>query len=286
MEFWQAVGRQLAAMLPIMAAITVVLPIPFIIAERLRPARPAAPRWTGYLVNYAIAILTLVLAAPFGMAAGLAADAIHTALGWQPLVFPFDRVAAIPAIGPWLKIVLLALMPLILHDLWFYWSHRLEHRLPFLWAFHSLHHSDPEMNCTTWARDHFLQSAWRAFFPVFTLGLIVKLEYREAGLAAMLSTFAFMLWSMFYHSAIRAELPWLDKVLVTPQVHRIHHSTDPGHHNRNFADIFPVMDILFGTFVKPEKGQFAPTGLDDAYLVPGNPVSAQFNPVLRALGVR
>jgi sterol desaturase/sphingolipid hydroxylase (fatty acid hydroxylase superfamily) len=273
-------------MLPVMIGITVLLPIPFIIAERLRPARPAAPRWTGYVMNYAIAILTTILAAPIGMVAGLATQALHTALDWAPFEIPFDQIAAIPIIGPLLKVLLLALAPLILHDLWFYWSHRLEHRTPLLWAFHSLHHSDPEMNCTTWARDHFLQSGWRAFFPTFTLGLIIELSYREAGLAAMLSTFAFMLWSMFYHSAIRVELPWLDRVLVTPQVHRIHHSVDAAHHDRNFADLFPFLDILFGTYVKPARGEFTGTGLDDAFLVPSNPIGAQFNPLLRALRIK
>ncbi len=98
---------------------------------------------------------------------------------------------------------------------------------------------------------------------MFTLGLIVQLDMREAGAAAMFSQIAFMLWSMFYHSAIRAELPWLDKILVTPQVHRIHHSTEPAHHNRNFADLFPVLDIIFGTYEKPAKGEFAGTGIDD-----------------------
>jgi sterol desaturase/sphingolipid hydroxylase (fatty acid hydroxylase superfamily) len=237
-------------------------------------------------LNYAIAILTIILAAPVGMAAGLAADALHSALGWKPLVIPFDQIAAIPAVGPFLNVLLLALAPLILHDLWFYWSHRIEHHMPLLWAFHSLHHSDPEMNCSTWARDHFLQSGWRVFCPTFTLGLIVQLSYREAGLAAMLSTFVFMLWSMFYHSAIRLELPWLDRLLVTPQVHRIHHSVDPAHHNRNFADLFPLMDVLFGTYERPARGEFARTGLDDAFLVPTNPVGAQFNPLLRALRIK
>lgn len=285
MQFWNQVAGMLAQMLPVALAFSLIAPIPYVIAEQLRPA-VARPRWQAYLLNTAIGLSTLILAAPIGLAAGMAASAVHSAIGWQPLAIPFETLAAIPLVGPVLKLALLALAPLILHDLWFYWSHRLEHRLPFLWAFHSLHHSDREMNCTSWARDHFLQSGWRAFFPVFTLGLIVQLEYREAGLAAFLSTVVFMLWSMFYHSAIRVELPWLDKVLVTPQVHRIHHAIDSEHHDRNFADLFPVMDILFGTYTKPVRGEFAATGLDDAALVPGNPLSAKVNPVLRALRLR
>jgi Fatty acid hydroxylase superfamily len=100
-------------------------------------------------------------------------------------------------------------VPLLIHDCWFYWSHRIEHKVPILWEFHKLHHSDEQMNASTWARDHFLQESWRAFFSVFTLGLIVDLHLAEAGKAALYSTTFLIGMSMFYHSAIRVRLPWL-----------------------------------------------------------------------------
>ena len=86
-------------------------------------------------------------------------------------------------------------VPLFLHDFWFYWSHRIEHKVPVLWAFHRLHHSDERMNTSTWARDHFLQNAWRAFFSVFTLGMIVDLDLTEAGKAALYSNM-FLGWAI------------------------------------------------------------------------------------------
>ena len=127
-------------------------------------------------------------------------------------------------------------VPLFLHDAWFYWAHRIEHRVPALWAFHRLHHSDALINTSTWARDHFLQNSWRAFFATFTLGMIVDLDLSEAGKAALYSTMFLSALSLFYHSAIHVRLPWLDRALVTPQVHRIHHSTDPQH--------YPLSDAL------------------------------------------
>jgi sterol desaturase/sphingolipid hydroxylase (fatty acid hydroxylase superfamily) len=78
------------------------------------------------------------------------------------------------------------------------------------------------------------------------------------------------------------QLPWLDRVLVTPQVHRIHHSIDPVHHNRNFADALPIFDIVFGTYHRPAKEEFPPTGLGDEYRAPRSIWSAQMGPVLSA----
>jgi sterol desaturase/sphingolipid hydroxylase (fatty acid hydroxylase superfamily) len=85
--------------------------------------------------------------------------------------------------------------------------------------------------------------------------------------------------SLFYHSAIRVRLPWFDRIFVTPQVHRIHHSTDPEHYNRNFADALPIFDILFGTYHRPSKEEFPETGLGPAFPEPRSVWSAQLGPV-------
>jgi sterol desaturase/sphingolipid hydroxylase (fatty acid hydroxylase superfamily) len=121
---------------------------------------------------------------------------------------------------------------------------------------------------------------WRSFVSIFTIGLFVDLDFKEAGQAALLSGMVLSFWSMFYHSAIRVRLPWLDRILVTPQVHRIHHSINPAHHNRNFADIFPIFDILFGTFRRPEAEEFPPTGLGANHPSPRSIWKAQFAPLL------
>lgn len=180
-------------------------------------------------------------------------------LPWKPISFSFQTIGAVLAVGPALEGMAMIFVPLFLHNLWYYWSHRLEHKVPVLWAFHKIHYSDERMNTTTWARDHFLQEGWHAFFSVFsvfTLGLIVDLSLAEAGKAALHSEMFPVGLSMFYHSAIRVQLPWLDRVLVTPQVHRIHHSVGPEHYNTNFADALPIFDMLFGTYRGPAKDEF------------------------------
>jgi sterol desaturase/sphingolipid hydroxylase (fatty acid hydroxylase superfamily) len=132
------------------------------------------------------------------------------------------------------------------------------------------------MNASTWARDHFLQESWRAFFSVFTLGLIVDLHLAEAGKVALYSTTFLIGMSMFYHSADPRQITVVDRLLVTPQVHRIHHSVDAEHYNRNFADALPIFDIVFGTYYPSWKrrvpcyGPWPPTSQHPVHCYPRN----------------
>jgi sterol desaturase/sphingolipid hydroxylase (fatty acid hydroxylase superfamily) len=260
-----------------------VLPLaPFIIAEQLWPVGKA-PRLRDYWINILISLSTAYLSLPLGIVAGLWSSKVRHLLPWKPLSFSFDSIAAIPLIGSGLEVLAMILVPLFIHDCWFYWSHRIEHKVPALWQFHKIHHSDELMNTTTWARDHFLQEGWRAFFSVFTLGLFIDLRLAEAGKAALYSTMFLVGLSMLYHSAIRIQLPWLDYFLVTPQVHRIHHSIRPEHHNKNFADALPIFDIVFGTFERPVREEFPATGLGPESPAPRSLFAAQFGPVMAAL---
>ena len=105
-----------------------------------------------------------------GIVAGLWSSRLRHMLPWTPISFTFHRLDGVPFVGHGLTIVAMIMAPLFIHDCWFYWSHRIEHKVPILWEFHKIHHSDERMNTSTWARDHFLQESWRSFFSVFTLG--------------------------------------------------------------------------------------------------------------------
>jgi sterol desaturase/sphingolipid hydroxylase (fatty acid hydroxylase superfamily) len=259
-----------------------VLPlIPFIIAEQWRPVGKA-PGFRDYSMNVFISLLGSFLSIPFGILAGLWSGELRHLLPWKPLSVTFHSIDGVPIVGPVLAVLAMIFVPLFIHDCWFYWSHRLEHKIPLLWEFHKIHHSDERMNVSTWARDNFLQNSWRAFFSVFTLGMLVDLDLTEAGQAALYSTLFLSGLSMLYHSAIRVQLPWLDHILVTPQVHRIHHSVDVEHHNSNFADALPVFDIIFGTFNRPQKDEFPMTGLGIESPPPRSFWSAQFAPFIVA----
>jgi sterol desaturase/sphingolipid hydroxylase (fatty acid hydroxylase superfamily) len=277
--FTQILLNSIKGMFPSLLVWFVLPLIPFIIAEQIWPVGKA-PRWRDYGMNLLISLSTVFLSLPLGIAAGMSSARVRHLLPWKPISFSFHNIGAIAFAGPPLEILAMIFVPLVLHDFWFYWSHRIEHRVPVLWAFHKLHHSDEVMNTSTWARDHFLQSAWRAYFSVFTLGMIVDLDLTEAGKAALYSNMFLAGLSLFYHSAIRVRLPWFDRILVTPQVHRIHHSIDPQHYNKNFADALPIFDILFGTYHHPDKEEFPATGLGTEFPAPRSIWSAQLGPLL------
>jgi sterol desaturase/sphingolipid hydroxylase (fatty acid hydroxylase superfamily) len=260
--------------------------VPFIIAEQIWPVH-RRPGWRDYLPNVLISSTTAFLAKPAGVAIGMASAGLREHLPWAPLSFSYGTIGAVPHVGGALEVFAMIFVPLFVHDFWFYWAHRIEHKVPFLWEFHKLHHSDELMNCSTWARDHFLQAAWIALFPTFTLSLVFQIPPAESGQAALLSVLFLSVLSMFYHSAIRVRVPWIDRILVTPQVHRIHHSVDPQHYNRNFADALPLFDILFGTYRKPSPGEFPETGLGPSDPSPRSLWQAQAGTAwrgLRALG--
>ncbi|MCP1471744.1 sterol desaturase/sphingolipid hydroxylase (fatty acid hydroxylase superfamily) [Sphingobium sp. OAS761] len=281
MDFWASMTAALQDILPAVIALPLML-IPFIVAEQIWPVGDR-PGWRDYGLNILVAMSTLFLALPAGVAAAALSAALRQWLPWRPLAFTFSDIGALPWVGGVLEIAVMIFLPLLLHDMWFYWAHRIEHRVPVLWEFHKLHHSDERMNCSTWARDHFLQASWIAIFPAFTLGLIFDLDAVQAGQSALLATLFLSLWSMFYHSAIRISLPWLDRVLVTPQVHRIHHSRLAAHHDRNFADIFPLFDIMFGTYHRPRSDERLDTGLGDGEPSPRGLIGAQCVPAWRGL---
>ncbi len=260
---------------------SVVPLVPFMLAERLWPI-DTPPRWRDYGFNVALSLSTAYLSLPLGILAALWSEALRHAVGWKPVSITFHALGAVPGIGPGLELVAMIFVPLFIHDFWFYWSHRLEHRWGPLWALHRIHHSDECMNVSTWARDHFLQATWRSFFSIFTLGLIVDLDLTEAGKAALYSNLFLTGLSMFYHSAIRVRLAWLDAIVVTPQVHRIHHGADPAYHNKNFADALPLFDIVFGTYLRPLPEEFPATGVGAGFPAPRSPWSAQWSPLAAA----
>jgi sterol desaturase/sphingolipid hydroxylase (fatty acid hydroxylase superfamily) len=128
-----------------------------------------------------------------------------------------------------------------------YVSHVIRHKVPVLWEFHKIHHSQEQLNYFSSVRLHpldLIANSLIRFLP-FTL-----LEM-EMAVSAFLGWVAFQrFYEMFVHSNLHMNLGPLRFVLVTPQSHRLHHSIEPEHRDTNFGNIFSIWDFMFGTQVK------------------------------------
>jgi len=156
-----------------------------------------------------------------------------------------------------------AALAVVLLDAWTYCWHRLNHRVPLLWRFHRMHHSDAQMDVTTAGRFHFGEIALSSLLRV---PLILLLGIRLPELVA----YEAMMFAVvqFHHANIG--LPgWMDRllrlVIVTPAMHKVHHSRVQPETDSNYTSLFSFWDRLFGTFRlrdDPHTIRFGLEGLD------------------------
>jgi sterol desaturase/sphingolipid hydroxylase (fatty acid hydroxylase superfamily) len=123
------------------------------------------------------------------------------------------------------------------------WSHHwLKHKVPWFWQFHAVHHSQRELNLFTDLRYHFVEYLISRTVVTFPLLML------QADMSQVVYFSIFHPWyTQLNHASIRTDLGPLRYLLVTPQSHRIHHSIEPAHRDRNFGVIFSCWDWLFGT---------------------------------------
>lgn len=137
------------------------------------------------------------------------------------------------------------LLGFLLMDLTFYYWHRLNHEIPLLWRFHNVHHADPDLDVTTSMRFHFVEIAYSSVFRLVQLAVI--------GINPILFIcyeFMFQASTFFQHSNIRLPIrceQLLNKIIVTPRMHGIHHSNYMDETNRNYGVIFSFWDRLHRT---------------------------------------
>jgi sterol desaturase/sphingolipid hydroxylase (fatty acid hydroxylase superfamily) len=133
----------------------------------------------------------------------------------------------------------------LLMDLSFYYWHLVNHRIPFLWRFHNVHHIDPDLDVTTAFRFHFGEVMFSVVFRVLQVGLL-----GVSGLAFVAYELVFQANTVFHHSNLRLPIGFerlLNKVLVTPRMHGIHHSQVRQETNSNYGVVFPWWDWLHRT---------------------------------------
>jgi sterol desaturase/sphingolipid hydroxylase (fatty acid hydroxylase superfamily) len=132
-----------------------------------------------------------------------------------------------------------------------YWGHRLTHTVPFLWRFHSVHHSIERMDWLAAARLHPLDSAFTQAFTILPLFLLGYDGRVFAGAAVFVTLLA-----IFQHANVRFRFPGLRWIVNTPEWHHWHHAIDADARDKNFG--LPVVDKIFGTAYLPRDRR--PTG--------------------------
>jgi sterol desaturase/sphingolipid hydroxylase (fatty acid hydroxylase superfamily) len=143
----------------------------------------------------------------------------------------------------------------LVNDLYRYSFHRLQHKIPFLWNMHSFHHSATALTLVTGARHFWFERVIDAFFPLLAILFSIP--------ADMLTIMAFLnfLPDGCAHLNVRFSMGRWITVLNSPQWHRIHHSVQPEHFDKNFASVLPLWDLMFGTAWIPKPDEYPDTGL-------------------------
>jgi sterol desaturase/sphingolipid hydroxylase (fatty acid hydroxylase superfamily) len=150
----------------------------------------------------------------------------------------------------WLR----GLAAFVVADLGFYWGHRWAHEIPFLWRFHSLHHSPEEVYFLISARAHpidnvFIRSC--GLIPIYILGLGAP-QSVQGTLVATVLMLVVTVWGFFIHANIRWRLGPLEWLVSTPGFHHWHHVRSE-YRNCNYASMLPCWDWMFRTHHLPEQ---------------------------------
>jgi len=148
---------------------------------------------------------------------------------------------------------------LLLAEFFFWFNHFIRHKIRTLWLFHAVHHSQKEMNVFTDDRVHIVDmliGSLLTFIPFFIFH--VSNIY-----AVMLIGIYKPIHNRFIHANLKINLGWLGWLFTSPQFHRIHHSVEPAHADKNFGVHFSIYDHLFGTACK-SRDVYPQTGIADA----------------------
>lgn len=162
-----------------------------------------------------------------------------------------------------------AILFFVAMDLGEYLFHRAQHAIPWLWKLHSLHHSDPNMSATT-ANRHFWGDP---ILKALTIWPVAAALIRPT--PAILAAYVWLsLWHTIVHSNVRLDFGRFSWLLNSPAYHRRHHSSEPAHFNSNYSALFPIFDVIAGSYHRPDS--YPDTGLDAR---PANIVHAAVWPI-------
>ncbi|WP_455207908.1 sterol desaturase family protein [Kaarinaea lacus] len=214
-----------------------------IVAPRRQLTQPKAVRW---LNNISVNVLNIVIVRLLFPAA---------AVGFA--IFVQDRQWGVLNLVE-LPLLLEIVIGVLLLDLAIYGQHVMVHYVPLFWRFHRMHHADLDLDVTSGARFHPVEIVFSMLVKFFIIVIVGPPVVAVFLFEAILNGAA-----MFNHSNVRIPVA-LDRILrwfiVTPDMHRVHHSVLMKETNSNFGFNFPWWDRLFRTYrYAPEQGQLGMT---------------------------
>jgi sterol desaturase/sphingolipid hydroxylase (fatty acid hydroxylase superfamily) len=243
----QFIGPQLQAFLIDVVRVSLwltILVVLFVPLERLFAVQPQKILRKGIVTDLCYYFLTsllpaLLLSAPIG----LLAWAVHH-------VVPEGILATSAALPFWAR----AIAGLVVGEIGYYWGHRWSHEIPFLWQFHSIHHSAEQVDFLVSTRGHPVDVVFGRFcglVPMYVLGLGAPVSGTGSAVPVFVILVG-MVWGSFIHANLRWRFGPLEWLISTPGFHHWHH-TKSGPINRNYASTLPWLDWIFGTLYLPSR---------------------------------
>lgn len=224
-----------------------LLPLPVLLLTAalegwyLQRHRARAYDWRAYVASLGDLAGRLVVNRLVG--AGMAGLVLALAYRYRVMDMPMHRWWAWPLL-------------VLLQDFFYYWMHRADHRIHWLWATHSVHHSPSQYSLAAAYRLGWtgkLSGGALFFAPLALAG------FPPASIAAALSLN--LLYQFWLHTELIPRLGVFEWVFNTPAHHRVHHASNPSYIDRNYGGILIVFDRLFGTFAEEHPDEPCRYGL-------------------------
>ncbi len=204
-----------------------------LVLERLRPADPDQVTLSrGLLFDTAFSVVSLATHFLFGTL-----SAILFLQFFSSYVPPLSGL--VESWPNWLRVAIV----FIIIDFASWASHVIRHKVPFLWHFHALHHAQSDMNLMTEFRIHPCDLLAKTLTVSFVFVLLL-IPTQQALIYILLQKY----YLMFQHANIDISYGPLDRIFVSPRVHRLHHAIRPDLHDQNYGVYLSIWDTIFGTF--------------------------------------